>query len=92
MILMVVISILTIVDDYTMCTWIYLLKHKSYVCIFLEIFYNMTFTQFNLKIKCLRSDNGTEFILSDFYHKLGIIHKTYCVETLGKTAFKQQLN
>lgn len=38
-------------------------------------------TQFNLHIKCIRTDNGSEFLLTDFYKQLGIIHQTSCVGT-----------
>lgn len=38
-------------------------------------------TQFNAKIKVLRSDNGPEFTLADFYASKGIIHQTSCVGT-----------
>ena len=41
----------------------------------------MVTTQFSTTIKCLQSDNGTEFLLHDFYHTNGIIHKTSCVAT-----------
>lgn len=47
----------------------------------LENFSNMVNTQFNVKIKILRSDNSSEFILFEFYQKLEIIYQTYCVET-----------
>jgi len=33
-------------------------------------------TQFNSKIKCIRTDNGNEFLLKDFYNANGILHQT----------------
>lgn len=72
---------LTIVDGYSRCAWIYLLKAKSDISISLERFHKMVFTRFNQKIKIIRSDNGTEFFLNSFYTTNGIIHQTSCVET-----------
>lgn len=38
-------------------------------------------THFNITITCIRSDNGSEFILMYFYKQFGIIHQTYYVGT-----------
>ena len=65
---------LTIVDDFTRCTWVYLLKYKFETQIFLPQFATVVNTQFNSKIKIIRSDNGTKFYLKDFFHSNGILH------------------
>ncbi|XP_075636871.1 uncharacterized protein LOC142609131 [Castanea sativa] len=36
---------------------------------------------FNCKIKTIRSDNGTEFYLKDFFQSHGILHQLTCVDT-----------
>ena len=72
---------LTIVDDCSRCTWVYLLKHKSQTASFLDQFCTMVETQFARKVKCIRLDNGTEFFLKDFFTKRGILHQLICVET-----------
>ena len=77
---------LTVVDDFARCTWIYLLKHKSETQIFLPQFATMVNTQFNSKIKTIRSDNGTEFYLKDFFHSNGILHQLSCVDTPQQNA------
>jgi hypothetical protein len=41
----------------------------------------MVQTQFRTKIKCIRSDNGLEFHMKDFFSTQGIIHQLTCVET-----------
>ena len=72
---------LTLVDDATRTTWLFLMKAKSEVKALIVSFYNMVFTQFNVKIKCFRSDNALKFKLFDFYSAKGIIHQTSCVYT-----------
>ena len=41
----------------------------------------MIFTQFQVPIKILRSDNGPEFALNSFYASEGIIYQLSSVET-----------
>ncbi|WVZ14716.1 hypothetical protein V8G54_012282 [Vigna mungo] len=36
---------------------------------------------FKTKVLTIRSDNGTEFIMAEFYKNTGIVHQTTCVET-----------
>ena len=50
---------LTIVDDCSRCTWVYLLKHKSQTQSILVGFCTMVETQFSKKVKTIKSDNGT---------------------------------
>jgi hypothetical protein len=38
-------------------------------------------TQYNAKIKIVRSDNGVEFIMPEYYASKGILHQRSCVET-----------
>ena len=72
---------LTLVDDHSRCTWVYLMKHKSQTSCLIQTFYNRIFTQFKVPIKMLRSDNGPKFSLNSFYASKGIIHQLSCVET-----------
>ena len=51
---------LTLVDDATGATWLFLMKAKFEVKALIVSSYNMVFTQFNVKIKCFRSDNALE--------------------------------
>lgn len=39
------------------------------------------FTQFHTRIQAIRSDQGVEFEMHDFYSSLGIIHQQSCVYT-----------
>lgn len=53
---------LTIVDDYSRCTWIYLMMHKSETFTMLVHFFNQIHHQFNTKIDQLNSSNGDIFL------------------------------
>ena len=72
---------LTIVDDYTRSTWVYLLVHKSEARPFLVNFITFVETQYNARVKIVRSDNGPEFAHKSFYASKGICHQTSCVNT-----------
>ncbi|KAL2933792.1 Retrovirus-related Pol polyprotein from transposon TNT 1-94 [Bienertia sinuspersici] len=72
---------LTIVDDYSRATWVYLMVGKYEVRQLIPNFCVMIQTQFNKQVKKLQSDNGQEFVLKDFYSRMGILHQTSCVDT-----------
>lgn len=58
---------LTIVDDFTRCTWVYLLQYKSQTQGYINYFFHFVYTQFNLKIKTICIDFGTEFHFPNFF-------------------------
>ncbi|GJY23571.1 putative ribonuclease H-like domain-containing protein [Tanacetum coccineum] len=75
---------LTIVDDYSIAIWVYLVKIKDEVFDVFVSFISLISNQFNAKVKTVRSYNGTEFVNSKIYKlfsELGIIHQTYCAHT-----------
>ncbi|GKB15929.1 cysteine-rich receptor-like protein kinase 8 [Tanacetum coccineum] len=75
---------LTLVDDFSRITWTYLLPSKSHVTSTIKTFIHYANTQFNTKVKILRSDNGTEFTnhsLREFLDNKGILHQTSCPNT-----------
>ena len=72
---------LTIVNDHSRFTWIYLMQTKAEARKIIIDFVTCIETQFNEKVKTIRSDNGAEFLIHDFYAQKGIIHQTTCVET-----------
>ena len=47
-----------LIDDYTRMTWVAFLKEKSEAFEKFKIFKAMAENESNMKIKCLRSDNG----------------------------------
>ncbi|KAG7557416.1 Zinc finger CCHC-type superfamily [Arabidopsis suecica] len=72
---------LTIVDDHSRATWVYLMKNKSDVLTIFPSFVNMVETQFETKIKGVRSDNAQEFNFTQFYQSKGILPYHSCPET-----------
>ena len=52
---------LVIVDDFTRFTWVYFLRTKDATSGTLKSFLTKIENQANLKVKVIRSDNGTEF-------------------------------
>jgi hypothetical protein len=72
---------LTAVDDYSRFTCTIFMKHKSETRQNIMNFVHMVETQYNSKVKIIRSDNGVEFLIPNFYNSKGILHHTSCVET-----------
>lgn len=73
---------LTLVDDYTRYTWTIFLKTKDQTKNSLIQFVAYIETQFKTSLKCLRSDNESEFIaLTSYLLSKGIIHQKSCIET-----------
>ena len=58
-----------------------LLKSKAEVKIHIENFLALVKNQFETSIKCIRTDNGSKFLLKDFFSSKDIIHQTSCVYT-----------
>ncbi|KAJ9535789.1 hypothetical protein OSB04_un001058 [Centaurea solstitialis] len=56
---------LVIVDDFSRFTWVYFLKTKDETSGLIKSFVTRVENQSNLKVKVIRSDNGTEFKNSD---------------------------
>jgi len=72
---------LTIVDDFSRFVWTILLKTKAEVSHHVKQFIIMIENQYNIVPKTVRSDNGPEFLIPDYYASKGILHQKSCVET-----------
>lgn len=72
---------LIVVDDVARHTWIFLMRLKSETSTHIKSLISSVETQHNTKVKCVRSNNGREFLTNEFYRSKGIIHQTSCVET-----------
>ncbi|XP_074309400.1 uncharacterized protein LOC141643908 [Silene latifolia] len=79
---------LTIVDDYTRTTWVYLLSCKSSAFDYIKNFIAFVKTQFNKTVQILRSDNALELgssnLTKDFLTSHGLIYQTSCFHTPQK--------
>ncbi|CAJ2661961.1 unnamed protein product [Trifolium pratense] len=72
---------LTAVDDYSRFTWIILMKPKAETRNHVVNLLKMIQTQYNHQVKIVRSDNGPEFLMHDYYSSKGIVHQKSCVES-----------
>lgn len=85
----------TFIDDHTRVSWVYVLKDKSDTSPVFKNFYQMVQTQFNTKIRILRTDNGTEYfnsILGEFFNTNGILHQSSCIDTPKQNGVAERKN
>lgn len=76
---------LSIVDDTSRATWIYLMKDRTEASKLLRGFIIMVKNQFNKGLKVVRSDHDVEFTsgpMQNFYHEHGILRWNSCVDIL----------
>ncbi|XP_019237807.1 PREDICTED: uncharacterized protein LOC109217959 [Nicotiana attenuata] len=67
---------ITLVDDYSRCTWTHLLTSKSNALHVIKAFYAMAQNHFNTSIKTISIDNGLEFVNTEttmFFQAKGIL-------------------
>lgn len=72
---------LTIVDDHSRATWIYLLKTKNEVRTVFTNFIKMVENQYKTKVKSVRSDNAPDLRFTNLYQEKGILAYHSCQET-----------
>lgn len=74
----------TIVDNISRFTWLFLITSKSDIIVVLRNFFTQVHNLFSTTVKTLRTDNGSEFLSYDFQSllsTLGIFHQSTCVYT-----------
>ena len=71
-------------------TWIFLMKSKSKVRQLILSFSTMFHTQFELRIKAIRTNNGVEFHMLEFFNVDGIIHQHSYVYTPQKNSIVER--
>jgi transposase InsO family protein len=80
---------LVLVDDYSRYTWVFCLHDKAITCDIFKSFVRRVENEFELKLKKVRSDNGSEFKntnVEEFCDEKGIKHEfstTYTLEQNG---------
>ena len=72
---------LTIIDDHSRATWIYMLKATFDVLNVFPVFIKMIETQFGKTIKSVRTDNALELSFAALFKEKGIISFHSCPET-----------
>lgn len=78
---------LTIFDDNSMYTWIYLLKPKRDMTIVLKKFLLFLRIQFTHFVKTIITDNEIEFFnkkIDELVTRYGVVHQISCVIPLSK--------
>lgn len=86
---------LTFVDDFTRKVYVYFLKSKSEVFSKFKMFKVLVENQLDLKIKRLRTDNGTEYLSNQFKEYMqnsGIIHETSNSYTPQQNGLAERMN
>ena len=74
----------TFIDDYSRCTWLFLMKTRAELFSVFQKFHAKIHTQFNTSILILRSDNAKEYFstsFSSFMSSYGILHQSSCADT-----------
>ncbi|KAK8931024.1 hypothetical protein KSP39_PZI016079 [Platanthera zijinensis] len=85
----------TFIDDFSRMTWVYLMKNRSELLSIFQHLWNEIFTQFSVRLKCLRTDNGREYMsqsMSSFLSDKGIIHQTSCPDTPQQNGVAERKN
>jgi len=72
---------LTIVDDFSRATWVFLMCAKSDVINIFPDFVKMVANQYDVNVKAVRSDNANELCFTEFYAARGIVSYHSCPET-----------
>lgn len=72
---------LTIVDDHSRSTWVFLLRTKQEVLTVFPTFIQQVENKYNTKVKSVKSDNAPELWFTQFYKDKGITPYHSCPET-----------
>lgn len=87
--------LLTFIDDFSKKVYVYFLHKKSEVSQTFKEFKRLVENQLECNIKCLRTDNGLEYVnkdMSDFLKQYGIIHQTTTPYTPELNGVAERMN
>ncbi|KAJ9670976.1 hypothetical protein PVL29_027114 [Vitis rotundifolia] len=85
----------TFIDDYSRCTWLFLMKNRAELFSIFQKFYAEIQTQFNISIRVLRSDNAREYFsapFTSFMSQYRIIHQSSCAHTPQQNGVAERKN
>ena len=85
----------TFIDDYSRCTWLFLMKNRAELFSIFQKFYTEIQTQFNISIRVLRSDNAREYFsapFTSFMSHHGILHQSSCAHTPQQNGVAERKN
>ncbi|KAJ9686998.1 hypothetical protein PVL29_015735 [Vitis rotundifolia] len=85
----------TFIDDYSRCTWLFLMKNRAELFSIFQKFYAEIQTQFNISIRVLRSDNAREYFsapFTSFMSHHGILHQSSCAHTPQQNGVAERKN
>jgi transposase InsO family protein len=87
--------VVVILDNYFSCVLVHFIKNKSEVTAIIKQYIELTFTQFNVKVKHIRTDNGGEYMsttLSQYFKDHGVIHETSAPHIHQQNGCAEQIN
>ena len=85
----------TFIDDYSRCTWLFLMKNRAELYSIFQKFYAEILTQFNISIRVLRSHNAREYFSAPFISFMsqhGILHQSSCAHTPQQNGVAKRKN
>ena len=85
----------TFIDDYSRCTWLFLMKTRIELFSIFQKFHTEIRTQFNTSIRILRSDNAKEYFSMPFFSFMsshGILHQSSCAYTPQQNGVAERKN
>ncbi|KAJ7968976.1 Retrovirus-related Pol polyprotein from transposon TNT 1-94 [Quillaja saponaria] len=85
----------TFIDDYSRCTWLFLMKNRSELFSIFQQFCAKIKTQFGVSIRILRSDNAREYFSTSFQHFMtsqGMLHQSSCSHTPQQNGVAERKN
>ena len=85
----------TFIDDYSRCTWLFLMKTRVELFSIFQKFHTEIRTEFNTLIRILRSDNAKEYFstpFSSFMSSHGILHQSSCAYTPQQNGVAERKN
>ena len=85
----------TFIDDYSRCTWLFLMKNRAELYSIFQKFYAEILTQFNISIRVLRSVNAREYFSAPFISFMsqhGILHQSFCAHTPQQNGVAERKN